>query len=211
MITTEQEIEIKKGLDFPIMEYFYSVQGEGYYSGRAAFFIRIAGCDVGCVWCDVKESWDKNEHEVLSVSFLLEEVKKSGTNFVVITGGEPAMYDLTFLTQQLKEQGIYVAIETSGAYPLKGDFDWVCLSPKKFKAPVESVIKQANELKVIVFNKHDFKWGEQHAGEVNENCKLFLQPEWSKNEEMSNLIVDYVKENPKWNISLQTHKYLGVL
>lgn len=211
MITTEQEIEIKKGLDFPVMEYFYSIQGEGYYSGRAAFFIRIAGCDVGCVWCDVKESWDKNEHEVLSVSFLLEEVKKSGTNFVVITGGEPAMYDLTFLTQQLKEQGIYVAIETSGAYPLKGDFDWVCLSPKKFKAPVESVIKQANELKVIVFNKHDFKWGEQHAAEVNENCKLFLQPEWSKNEEMSNLIVDYVKENPKWNISLQTHKYLGVL
>lgn len=211
MITAQQEIEIQKGLDFPVMEYFYSIQGEGYYSGRAAFFIRIAGCDVGCVWCDVKESWDKNEHEVLSVSFLLEEVKKSGTNFVVITGGEPAMYDLTFLTQQLKEQGIYVAIETSGAYPLKGDFDWVCLSPKKFKAPVESVIKQANELKVIVFNKHDFKWGEQHAAEVNKSCKLFLQPEWSKNEEMSNLIVDYVKENPKWNISLQTHKYLGVL
>lgn len=211
MITAEQEIEIQKGLDFPVMEYFYSIQGEGYYSGRAAFFIRIAGCDVGCVWCDVKESWDKNEHEVLSVNFLLEEVKQSGTNFVVITGGEPAMYDLTFLTQQLKEAGIYVAIETSGAYPLKGDFDWICLSPKKFKAPVESVIKQANELKVIVFNKHDFKWGEQFAQEVSKNCKLFLQPEWSKNKEMSNLIVDYVKENPKWNISLQTHKYLGVL
>ena len=211
MITTEQEIAIKKGIELPIMEYFYSIQGEGYYSGRAAFFIRIAGCDVGCVWCDVKESWDRNEHEVLTVDFLLEQVKQSGTNFVVITGGEPAMYDLTVLTKRLKEQGIYVAIETSGAYPLIGNFDWVCLSPKKFKAPVSSVVKQAHELKVIVFNKHDFKWGEEFANQVNENCKLFFQPEWSKHESISMQIVDYVKLNSKWNISLQTHKYLGVL
>lgn len=211
MITTEQEIEIKKGNELPIMEYFYSIQGEGYYSGRSAFFIRVAGCDVGCVWCDVKESWNKNEHEVLSVDFLLKQVKESGTNFVVITGGEPAMYDLTILTNKLKELGMHIAIETSGAYKLVGNFDWVCLSPKKFKAPIDSVVKQAHELKVIVFNSHDFKWGEEFANQVSTNCKLFLQPEWSKNEEMAKLIVDYVKETPKWNISLQTHKYLGVL
>lgn len=211
MITAEQEIAIKKGESLPIMEYFYSIQGEGYYSGRAAFFIRIAGCDVGCVWCDVKESWDKNEHEVLSLDFLIQQVKQSGTNFVVITGGEPAMYDLTILTKRLKEEGVYIAIETSGAYPLIGDFDWVCLSPKKFKAPVESVVKQAHELKVIVFNTHDFKWGEEHASQVKETCKLYFQPEWSKHEAISMQIVDYVKVNPKWNISLQTHKYLGVL
>ncbi len=211
MITAELEQEIKKGTHLPIMEYFYSIQGEGYHSGRPAFFIRIAGCDVGCVWCDVKESWDRNDHEVKTVDFLIEEVKKSGTEFVVITGGEPAMYDLTILTKELASLGIYVAIETSGAYELMGTFDWVCLSPKKFKAPLKSVVKSAHELKVIVFNNHDFKWGEEYAHQVPDACKLYFQPEWSKNDEMGMYIVDYIKEYPKWNISLQTHKYLGVL
>ena len=211
MITAEQDILIKKGESLPIMEYFYSVQGEGYYSGCPAFFIRLAGCDVGCVWCDVKESWDKNEHEVLTTDFLIDKVKESGTNFCVITGGEPAMYDLTVLTSKLKAQGIYLAIETSGAYPIVGDFDWVCLSPKKFKAPVNSVVEQAHELKIIIFNTHDFKWGEEYAAQVSKECKLFFQPEWSKAEEMSMHIVDYIKANTQWNISLQTHKFLGVL
>lgn len=211
MITAQQNIAIKEGTQLPIMEYFYSVQGEGYYSGKPAFFIRIAGCDVGCVWCDVKESWDKNEHEVLTVDFLLEKVKESGAKFVVITGGEPAMYNLKVLTQKLKSLGIYIAMETSGAYPIVGEIDWVCLSPKKFKAPIDSVVKQASELKVIVFNTSDFKWGEEYAAQVPDTCKLFFQPEWDKSEAMSMHIVDYIKNNQQWNISLQTHKFLGVL
>jgi organic radical activating enzyme len=192
------------------MEQFYSVQGEGFYSGRPAFFIRLAGCDVGCVWCDVKESWDAGEHELKKIETIVQEVAATHADFVVITGGEPAMYDLTGLTKALKAVGCYLAIETSGVYPLSGELDWVCFSPKKFKAPHESIYAQANELKVIVFNKHDLKWAEQHAEKLNKNCKLYLQTEWSKSEEMLPLIIDYIKENPKWTLSLQTHKYINV-
>lgn len=197
--------------ELPIMETFYTVQGEGFYSGRAAFFIRIAGCDVGCVWCDVKESWDKNEHKVFQVSDLISQVKESRTNFVVITGGEPAMYDLSFLTQELHKLGVEIAIETSGAYELVGDFDWVCLSPKKFKKPVDSIITQAQELKIVVFNKSDLEWAESYASQVPDDCKLYLQAEWEKKEKMYELILSYITENTQWLISVQTHKYLGVL
>jgi len=192
------------------MEQFYSIQGEGYYSGRPAVFIRLAGCDVGCVWCDVKESWDRNEHEMTSIKKIISDVKETNCKFVVITGGEPAMYDLTRLTNELNLLGCEIAIETSGVYPIVGNFDWICFSPKKFKAPDETVFEQANELKVIVFNKSDFGWALGHALKVGEDCKLFLQPEWSKEKEITPLIIDFVKNNPEWNISLQTHKYLDI-
>ena len=193
------------------METFYTVQGEGFYSGRAAFFIRIAGCDVGCVWCDVKESWDRNDHKIFKVSELITQVKDSNTDFVVVTGGEPAMYDLTFLTQELHKLGVEIAIETSGAYELIGEFDWVCLSPKKFKKPVDSVVEKAQELKIVVFNKSDLEWAESYASQVSGDCKLYLQPEWNKKEAMSELILSYIIKNTQWRISVQTHKYLGVL
>lgn len=194
----------------PIMEQFYSVQGEGFYSGRPAYFIRIAGCDVGCSWCDVKESWDANEHEVLTVEQIVSKVEETKADFVVITGGEPAMYNLEKLTQSLKKINCYLAIETSGVYPLSGEIDWVCFSPKKFKAPHEGIYSKANELKVIVFNKHDLQWAEEHAAKLNKDCKIYLQPEWSKHEKLLPVILDYVKDNPKWTLSLQTHKYINV-
>lgn len=197
-------------IELPIMETFYTVQGEGFYSGRAAFFIRIAGCDVGCVWCDVKDSWDKNEHELFQVSELIKQVRESKADFVVITGGEPAMYNLEYLTKELHKLNVEIAIETSGAYELVGDFDWVCLSPKKFKKPIESVIKLANELKIIVFNKSDLEWAETYADQVSEACKLYLQAEWEKKENMYDLILDYIIRSTQWRISVQTHKYLGV-
>ncbi len=196
--------------ELPIMETFFTVQGEGFYAGRAAFFIRVAGCDVGCVWCDVKESWDANDHEMLQVSELVNQVKLSGTNFVVITGGEPGMYDLSYLTGKLHELKVEIAVETSGAYELKGEYDWICLSPKKFKMPLDSVISKAHELKVVVFNKSDIEWAETHAKRVPAKCKLYMQAEWEKKEKMYELILSYITKNPQWRISVQTHKYLGV-
>ena len=194
----------------PVMEYFYTIQGEGSYSGRAAFFIRLAGCDVGCVWCDVKESWDMSEHPLQTIDFLLHEVVTSGADFVVITGGEPAMYDLTTLVNRLKEQHIEVAIETSGTYPLLGAIDWYCFSPKKFKAPVDEAYSKASELKIIINHPSDFAWAEEHATKVSSNCKLYLQPEWSKQERFLPEIIAYVKNHPKWRISLQTHKFMNI-
>jgi organic radical activating enzyme len=194
----------------PVMEYFYTIQGEGSYSGRASFFIRLAGCDVGCVWCDVKESWDMSEHPLQTIDFLLNEVVTSGTDFVVITGGEPAMYDLTTLVNRLKEQHIEVAIETSGTYPLLGAIDWYCFSPKKFKAPVDEAYSKASELKIIINHPSDFAWAEEHATKVSSNCKLYLQPEWSKQERFLPEIIAYVKNHPKWRISLQTHKFMNI-
>jgi 7-carboxy-7-deazaguanine synthase len=195
---------------YPVMESFYTIQGEGYYSGRAAYFIRLGGCDVGCVWCDVKESWDANVHTRYSCTDLLNEVKSTSTDFVVITGGEPAMYDLTPLIAVLKESNIEVAIETSGCYPLIGDVDWYCFSPKKFKPPVEEAYSKANELKVVVFHPSDIAWAEEHAKKVGSTCLLYLQTEWSKSDKILPLIIEYVKANPKWKISLQTHKYMQI-
>lgn len=192
------------------MEDFYTIQGEGFYQGHAAYFIRLGGCDVGCVWCDVKESWDADAHPKVEVIEIVRKAKSSGTEIAVITGGEPAMYNLDALTSELQSAGLKTNIETSGAYPLTGSWDWVCLSPKKFKAPHPSVFEKADELKVIVFNKSDFDWAEEHAGKVSDNCELFLQPEWSKEKEMLPLIIDYVKKNPRWKVSLQIHKYMNI-
>jgi 7-carboxy-7-deazaguanine synthase len=195
---------------YPIMEHFYTIQGEGNYTGTSAYFIRLGGCDVGCVWCDVKESWDAEIHPKITVSTLISEVQKYPADLVVITGGEPAMYDLNALVNALKAINKTVAIETSGTSELNGKVDWYTFSPKKFKAPVEEAYAKASELKIIVFNKSDFSWAEEHATKVNSACLLYLQPEWSKHEKFTNEIVEYVKNNPKWKISLQTHKYLNI-
>ncbi|MFN8238156.1 MAG: 7-carboxy-7-deazaguanine synthase QueE [Chitinophagales bacterium] len=194
----------------PVMEHFYTIQGEGYYSGHAAYFIRLAGCDVGCVWCDVKESWTVEEHQLMLIDDLVKEVLKFPGRLVIITGGEPLLYDLSFLTKKLKENGFQINIETSGAYPISGELDWICVSPKKFKAPLDSVLAAANELKCIVFNKSDFEFAEQNRRKTSANCKLYLQSEWSRREKMLPPMVEYVKAHPQWNISLQTHKYLNI-
>lgn len=196
--------------DFPVMEYFYSIQGEGVYTGQPAFFIRLGGCDVGCVWCDVKDSWDADKHPKKSIDFLIAEAKKQPCRILILTGGEPAMYDLTEITKAFKNEGFRVHIETSGAYELVGDFDWVTFSPKKFKAPIAAAASQADELKVVVFNKSDIHWAEEHQKMVPKTCKLYLQPEWDKREVTEKIIFDYVLKNPNWFVSLQTHKYLGV-
>lgn len=200
--------ELKNQL--PVMEHFYTLQGEGNHSGRAAYFIRLEGCDVGCVWCDVKESWEIEADDYISVSEIVNHVKESGTEFCVITGGEPCMHDLTGLTDALHANEIEVALETSGCYPLKGTIDWYCFSPKKFKAPVDEAYSLANELKVVINHPSDFDWAEGHAARVKSDCKLYLQPEWSKEERFLPLIIEYVKRNPKWRVSLQTHKYMNI-
>lgn len=194
----------------PVMESFYTIQGEGFYSGTPAYFIRLGGCDVGCVWCDVKESWDASQFEWFPVGQIAEDAKSSGAQMVVVTGGEPLMYDLSELTSELKKQGLQTNIETSGAYPLSGQWDWICFSPKKFKAPLDEFYSKSHELKVIAFNKSDFKWASAHGDKMGPNAELFLQPEWSKEKEMTPLVVDFVKRNPKWKISLQTHKYMDI-
>ena len=194
----------------PLMEHFYTIQGEGFFQGSAAYFIRLGGCEVGCVWCDVKESWDVNAHPQVEISKIVSDVVDAKSRIAVVTGGEPAMHDLSELTQALHRSGIRTHIETSGVYQLTGKWDWVCFSPKKFKAPDPSVARMAHELKVIVYNKSDFEWAEQHAAMVNNDCQLFLQPEWSREKEMLPAIIGYVKENPRWQISLQVHKYMNI-
>ena len=194
----------------PLMEDFYTIQGEGFYQGSAAYFIRLGGCDVGCIWCDVKESWDASAHPLVNVTEMTRRAKASGAEIAVITGGEPVMYDLTALTETLKAAGLRTHLETSGAYPITGMWDWICFSPKKFKMPHDSVLERANELKVIVYNKTDFAWGEEFAMKVNNQCQLFLQPEWSKEKEVLPLIIEYVKTNPRWQVSLQVHKYMNI-
>jgi len=192
------------------MEMFYSLQGEGFHQGRAAFFIRLAGCDVGCVWCDVKESWDASKHPVLSIKEIVDAAKAHPARLAIVTGGEPLLYQLDALTTALKEAGFETNIETSGSSPMSGNWDWVCLSPKKFKAPLEENISKASELKVVVFNKHDFDWAETYAKQVSPSCKLYLQPEWDKSSEMTPLTIDYIKTHPQWELSAQLHKYIQV-
>jgi organic radical activating enzyme len=194
----------------PVMESFYTLQGEGYHQGKAAYFIRLGGCDVGCVWCDVKESWDANVHPVKSIDQIVEEAKNFPARLAVVTGGEPLLHNLTKLTNSLQTAGFLTNIETSGSSPLSGDWDWICLSPKKFKPPLPEILQKANELKVIVFNRSDLKWAEKYAALVSEDCKLYLQPEWEKALIVTPLIIDYIKSNPKWELSLQIHKYINV-
>ena len=192
------------------MESFYSIQGEGYHTGKPAFFVRLAGCDIGCSWCDVKESWDEENSTLMTVEEIVIQVVNSGTRIAIITGGEPTMYNLEALTSALNKSGIKTHLETSGVYEITGSWDWVCISPKKFKAPLEKELQKADELKVVILNKSDFKWGEKHAERVKKNCKLFFQPEWDKANLVSESIFSYVKDFPQWRISLQTHKYLNI-
>jgi 7-carboxy-7-deazaguanine synthase len=192
------------------MESFYTLQGEGFHQGRAAYFIRLGGCDVGCFWCDVKESWDASQHPLLSVEAIVAEAKKYPGRLAVITGGEPLMHPLDELTHALQAAGFETNIETSGSSPLSGNWNWICLSPKKFKAPLPEIVPLAHELKVIIYNKHDFTWAETYAAQVNPTCKLYLQPEWDQSDKVTPLIIDYIKSNPQWELSLQVHKYIHV-
>ena len=201
---------MKQSAQLPVMEHFYTLQGEGKHSGRAAYFIRLAGCDVGCVWCDVKESWDISPDQYLTIKQLLTEVAQSNTDFVVITGGEPTMHNLKELTNALHTKGYEIAIETAGVHRLNVHIDWYCFSPKKFKAPIEEAYALANELKVVIAHPSDFEWAEQHAAKVQSSCVLYLQTEWEKQERFLPQIIDYIKRNKKWKISLQTHKYMQI-
>ncbi|MFN8164960.1 MAG: 7-carboxy-7-deazaguanine synthase QueE [Bacteroidia bacterium] len=201
---------MSEAVNYPVMERFYTIQGEGYNTGRAAYFIRLGGCDVGCVWCDVKESWEAGKHPLLSTVQLIDEVKKTPAESIVVTGGEPAMYDLEPLTNSIHAAMLDAWIETSGAYPITGDWEWICVSPKKFKKPVAESLYKANELKVVIYNKSDFDFALENAKGVNPDCLLFIQPEFSKRDEMIPLIVDFVKAHPQWRVSLQTHKYLHI-
>ncbi len=209
MLSKETQLAVENGTMLPLMEAFYTIQGEGFHTGTAAYFIRIGGCDVGCHWCDVKESWNAESHPPTAIGQIVETAKKYA-NTVVVTGGEPLMWNMNPITNILHTQNISIHIETSGAYPLTGNWDWICLSPKKNKLPTQTVYDAANELKVIIHNKHDFVFAEEQAQKVNPNAILFLQPEWSKKDEITPLIVDYVMQNPLWRISLQTHKFLNI-
>jgi len=209
MIDKNTQQLINRGEMLPLMEEFYTIQGEGFHTGKAAYFIRIGGCDVGCHWCDVKESWNADLHPPTITDTIINNAK-SNANTVVVTGGEPSMWNLDYITKSLQNFNLKTHVETSGAYNLTGKWDWICLSPKKTKLPLEDIYPKAHELKMIVFNKNDFKFAEEQASKVSENCELFLQPEWSNKEKMTPLIVDYVMKNPKWKISLQTHKYLNI-
>lgn len=211
MEMTKEEIAhaVEVGAYLPLMEAFYTLQGEGYHKGAAAYFIRVGGCDVGCHWCDVKESWNPDIHPPTSIEDIIEQAQRYAKT-IVVTGGEPLMWSMDPLTQGLKEAGLQTHIETSGAYPLSGKWDWICLSPKKNKLPLDEVYDKAHELKVIIHNKHDFIFAEEQARRVGQNCKLYLQPEWSQREKMMPLMVDYVMQNTHWILSLQTHKYLNI-
>ncbi len=200
---------VNTGEMLPLMEEFYTIQGEGYYKGTAAYFIRIGGCDVGCHWCDVKESWNAKLHPPTRTMEIAENALKHSKT-VVVTGGEPLMWNMNPLTTVLKNNGAKTHIETSGAYQLSGNWDWICLSPKKTKPPLQEICDKAHELKMIIYNKNDFKFAEEQAKRVHKNCILFIQPEWSKREEMIPVMVAYVMKNPKWKMSLQTHKYMNI-
>jgi len=197
-------------MKLPVMEHFYTLQGEGVHTGKAAYFIRLGGCDVGCVWCDVKESWDMAKHPLVEIDYLKEQVLNSGAPIAVITGGEPLMHHLDELTRVLQEAGIRTHIETSGSSPLSGSWDWICVSPKKFKAPLQEVLDLANELKVVIFNSSDFEWAEQHAIRVPKSCSLIIQPEWDRRARMLPEMITYIQQNPSWQMGLQTHKWLNI-
>ena len=201
---------LEKGFSLPLMEAFHSIQGEGFFSGKSSYFLRIGGCDVGCHWCDVKESWDPNLHPLIEVDKIVEDIKKYSVKIVVITGGEPLMWNLKYLCKKLRNLDLKIHLETSGAYNLSGEFDWICLSPKKNLKPLNEVQLIADELKVIISNKNDFKWAIDQSNKVNGDCKLYLQPEWSKKELVLPKIIDFVSKNQNWRISLQTHKYMNL-
>ncbi len=209
MLDKNTQTALHKGELLPLMEAFYSLQGEGFYKGTAAYFIRLGGCDVGCHWCDVKESWEAERHPLVQAQAIADEAL-AHSKTIIITGGEPLMWNLNLLTQRLKAGAARTHIETSGAHPLSGEWDWICLSPKKIKRPVGDVLRRANELKMVIYNNNDFLFAEEMAAEVNQECLLYLQPEWSKRDKVIPKIVDYVLAHPQWKASLQMHKYLDI-
>ncbi len=204
-----QQEQIDQGMLLPLMEAFYSIQGEGFHSGKAAYFIRIGGCDVGCHWCDVKESWNPDLHPLTSADKIVDDAIKYSDS-VVITGGEPLQWNMVYLTEKLKEKGVKIHLETSGSDQLTGEWDWICLSPKRNKLPLEANYEKAHELKVIIRSKQDFAFAEEQAQKVTADCQLYLQPEWSVREKVTPLITDFIAKNPKWKVSIQIHKYLNI-
>ena len=206
----DNNINLKNGIVLPVMESFLTIQGEGYFSGKTSYFLRIGGCDVGCHWCDVKESWDPNLHPLIKVDTIISSILETNVKTVVVTGGEPLMWNMEYLTSQLVKNNIQVHLETSGAYALSGTFNWICLSPKKTMKPLNSIYSLASELKIIISNKNDFKWAMKYKENVNSKCKLYLQPEWSKKDSILPIIIDFVTKNPQWTISLQAHKYMNI-
>ncbi len=202
--------QFKAGTHLPLIDQFYTLQGEGAFAGEAAYFIRVGGCDIGCRWCDEKISWNPAQHNSVSVNNIIENLKNLKGKTLVVTGGEPSLYMLSILTKEVHNIGFKTHVETSGAYPLTGEWDWVCVSPKPQSIPLKENFEKASELKVIIFNKTDIAWAEECAGKVSKDCKLFLQPEWSRHEENTPLIVDYIKNNPKWRISIQSHKFMKI-
>jgi len=209
MIKTENDI-FDNGHKLPLVEQFYTIQGEGFYTGKPAYFIRVGGCDIGCSWCDTKFSWNPDFHKLEKVDDIIENAKKLNVDTFVVTGGEPTTYDLDYLCKKISDNNILKHIETSGVYKLTGEWDWICLSPKKHNHPLKNIYPLANELKVIINDESDFLWAEENSHKVSSDCKLFLQPEWSKFEEIISIIVDYVKQNPKWSVSLQAHKFMHI-
>jgi organic radical activating enzyme len=199
-----------KEYTYPLMEHFYTIQGEGFHSGKAAYFLRLGGCDVGCVWCDVKDSWEANKHPSVSMEQMLTWILESGAPNVVVTGGEPLMHNLDPLCELLKANGLNLWLETSASHPLSGIWDWICVSPKKFKQPLKEILQVADELKVVVYHSSDLEWAESHTTWLKPNCRLYLQPEWDKKDRVTPLIIRRIQEHPSWRLSLQTHKYLNI-
>lgn len=207
----EQIARIEAGEALPLVEEFYTIQGEGFHTGKAAYFIRLGGCDIGCRWCDSKITWNAAVHGVRPIEEIVEKVLNTPAKSVVVTGGEPTLYNLVPLTSLLKKYNVETFLETSGAYEISGDWDWICLSPKTNKSPLPASVLKADELKVIIYNfEDDIAWAEQQAQNAKESCKLYLQPEWSKFKQNKDKLVDYVKTNPRWELSLQTHKFVGI-
>lgn len=194
----------------PLMEHFYTIQGEGFHQGKASYFIRFGGCDIACSWCDVKDSWPAEKHPLVPVDEIVRAALQSKAKMCVVTGGEPMMYDLSLLTEKMHSHGIRLNVETSGAYEISGDWDWICVSPKRFKQPTEAALKAADELKVVIFHENDFRFAEKFAAKVKPECKLFLQPEWSNEKEILPAIIEYIKQHQQWEISLQIHKYMNI-
>jgi organic radical activating enzyme len=209
-MTDIQEDLLEGGKKLPLMEEFYTLQGEGFHMGRAAYFIRVGGCDVGCSWCDSKESWNAKLFPPVAVEQVVKNASETAAKTVVVTGGEPSMYPMEYLTQSLQKAGIKTMVETSGAYRLSGNWDWICLSPKKYSPPTSEIYTRAHELKVIIQHPGDLEWAERNAALVSKDCQLFLQPEWSKSEKMMDILTQYVMAHPQWRISLQSHKYMKI-
>jgi organic radical activating enzyme len=210
IMTEEQQLLFDQGKLLPLMEDFYTIQGEGYNTGKAAYFIRLGGCDMGCWWCDVKESWDVNLHPLTLTDVIIKRVLQNPARAVVVTGGEPVLYNLAYLCGELKKNNIVTFLETAGVRKLTGEWDWICLSPKKGSIPLLEYFQIASELKVIIHQESDLRWAELNAEKVHPGCQLFLQPEWSKYNQILPVIVDYIKEHPQWKISLQTHKFMNI-